>query len=123
MSTPHDVLATRTSRRVLTGALAAAWLVACAVTLGHAQAARTVRDGVFTAAQAARGQAIYDKQCATCHGGALEGAQGPPLVGNAFVSIWARQPLSELASKIRFTMPADAAGTLTPQRAGRLLLR
>jgi S-disulfanyl-L-cysteine oxidoreductase SoxD len=121
MSTPQRILGIRTSWRVLTGVLAAAWLVACAVTLGHAQAARTVRDGVFTAVQAARGQAIYEKQCATCHGGALEGMQGPPLVGNAFVSIWARQPLSELANKIRFTMPADAAGTLTPQQSTELV--
>lgn len=121
MSTLQQILGNRAGWRLLTGALAGVWFVACAVTLGQAQAARTVRDGVFTAAQAARGQAMYDKQCATCHGAALEGAQGPPLVGSAFVNVWARQPLSELANKIRFTMPADAAGTLTPPQATELV--
>ena len=59
-------------------------LVAWAATLTHAQTTRTVRDGVFTDAQAARGQAIYQKQCASCHGDALQGVQGPPLVADAF---------------------------------------
>ena len=121
MSTLQHIVGIRMTWRVLTGALAGAWLVAYAVTIGHAQAARTVRDGVFTPAQAARGQALYDKQCAACHGAALEGAQAPPLAGNGFVGVWARQPLSELANKIRFTMPADAAGTLTPQQSSDLV--
>jgi mono/diheme cytochrome c family protein len=85
--------------------------------LTHAQAARTVRDGVFTDAQAARGQATYQKQCASCHGDKLQGSQGPPLVADAFLSHWHTQPLSDLASKIRNTMPADASGTLTPQQS------
>jgi mono/diheme cytochrome c family protein len=96
-------------------------LVACAATLTHAQTTRTVRDGVFTDAQAARGQAIYQKQCATCHGDALQGAQGPPLVADAFISRWHTQPLSDLASKIRHTMPAGAAGTLNAQQSADLV--
>ena len=91
------------------------------VTLAQAQAPRTVRDGVFTDAQAARGQSIYDKQCASCHGNALQGAQGPPLVADAFLARWAKQPLSDLASKIRHTMPAGAAGTLTPEQSADLV--
>ena len=97
-------------------------LVACAATLTRAQTTRTVRDGVFTDAQAARGQAVYQKQCASCHGDALQGLQGPPLVAEAFLSKWHTQPLSELASKIRHTMPAGAAaGTLTPQQSSDLV--
>jgi mono/diheme cytochrome c family protein len=80
-----------------------------------------VRDGVYTDAQAARGQAIYQKQCASCHGDSLQGAQGPPLVADAFLSHWHTQPLSDLASKIRHTMPAGAAGTLTPQQSSDLV--
>ena len=96
-------------------------LVAWTATLTHAQTTRTVRDGVFTDAQAARGQAIYQKQCASCHGDALQGVQGPPLVADAFLSHWHTQPLSDLAGKIRHTMPAGAAGTLTPQQSADLV--
>src|SRR5262245_34526907 len=54
----------------------------------RAQQAKTAADGVFSAAQAARGEAIYKSQCATCHGAALEGAAAPPLAGNAFNQTW-----------------------------------
>src|SRR6478736_4399981 len=37
----------------------------------QAQQARTVRDGVYTDAQAARGAAVYKEKCASCHGSAL----------------------------------------------------
>jgi mono/diheme cytochrome c family protein len=104
-----DVMSRRT---VLTAAIVL-WITA----LTHAQGARTVRDGVFTDAQAARGQATYQKQCASCHGDTLQGLQGPPLVAEAFLSHWHTQPLADLASKIRNTMPAGAAGTLTPQQS------
>jgi S-disulfanyl-L-cysteine oxidoreductase SoxD len=101
------------SRRVVIAAVVIVWVTA----LTHAQGARTVRDGVYTDAQAARGQAIYQKQCTSCHGAKLEGLQGPPLVADAFLRQWHRQPLSDLAGKIRNTMPADATGSLTPQQS------
>ena len=101
--------------------LLTAALVVWAVALTSAQGARTVRDGVFTDAQATRGQAIYQKQCASCHGVKLEGVQGPPLVAEAFLSHWHTQPLADLAGKIRHTMPAGAAGTLTPQQSADLV--
>jgi S-disulfanyl-L-cysteine oxidoreductase SoxD len=101
---------------VITAALIV-WVTA----LTHAQGARTVRDGVYSDAQAARGQAIYQKQCASCHGAKLEGLQGPPLVADAFLSRWHTQPLSDLAGKIRNTMPVGAPGTLTPQQSADLV--
>ncbi len=100
---------------LLCGAVAAALGAASGVL--HAQGTRTVRDGVYSNAQAARGQAIYAKQCASCHGDKLEGAQAPPLAGESFVSGWQAQPLAELASKIRNTMPLDAPGDLTAQQS------
>ena len=98
-------------------AVIAAALIVWVTALTHAQGARTVRDGVYTDAQAARGQAIYQKQCVSCHGAKLEGLQGPPLIADVFVSHWHTQPLSDLAGKIRNTMPAGATGTLTPQQS------
>ena len=66
---------------------------------------RTVQDGVYSDAQATRGQALYAQRCAGCHGPALEGAQAPPLAGDAFVGKFRQEPLSALFIKIRYTMP------------------
>lgn len=86
-----------------------------------AQTARTVRDGVYTEAQAARGQTLYGEQCASCHGASLEGAQGPPLTGDTFVRVWYREPLSTLVNKVRHTMPASDPGQLTPQQSADIV--
>ena len=94
---------------------------ATASALMHAQAQRTVQDGVFTDAQAARGQVVYTQRCATCHGAALEGAQGPPLAGPTFVNHWQPDPLSALLTKIEKTMPADKPGELTAQQSADVL--
>jgi S-disulfanyl-L-cysteine oxidoreductase SoxD len=109
------------SWQVLGHALVTGTLISVASGLAYAQAPRTVQDGVFTDAQASRGQAIYGKQCASCHGETLKGAQAPPLVGDVFLSNWRTLPLSELANKIRNTMPADAMGTLTPPQSADLV--
>src|SRR4030095_11768338 len=74
-------------------------------------------DGVYSDAQAARGEGSYRQQCANCHGNKLEGVQGPPLTGDFFISRWQGQPLSDLVNKIRNTMPADAPGSLTSQQS------
>ena len=84
----------------------------------HAQQARTAKEGVYTAAQAKRGEAIYQAWCVTCHGATLAGEAGPPLAGQNFLGVWGTLPLSDLIEKIHNTMPADAPGTLTvPQVA------
>jgi len=87
----------------------------------HAQQTRSANDGVYSDAQATRGSALYRAQCAKCHGDALEGRSGPPLVGSEFLSVWGAQPLSELAGKIRNTMPADSPGKLKPAETADLV--
>ena len=56
-----------------------------------------------------------------CHGDALEGGIGPPLSGSIFMATWGAQPLWELASKIRNTMPANDPGKLTPSQSADLV--
>ncbi len=84
----------REGSRVVGGVLLGGTLLLSLSVLTNAQATRTVQDGVFTDAQAARGQGVYRQQCASCHGNSLEGAQAPPLVADGFVSRWQSQPLS-----------------------------
>jgi len=104
-----------------TGIAVAVGLIAAAIGVTQAQTARSAQDGVYTDAQAARGQAVYDKQCASCHGQGLKGLAAPPLVGDVFAASWQGQPLSELVSKIRNTMPADAPGTVNATDAADLV--
>src|ERR1051325_7494366 len=82
----------------------------------QAQSPRTVRDGVYTDAQAARGAAVYKDKCASCHGPTAGGSLAPPLAGDAFAEQWGG-PLSAIVDKIQLTMPANAMGTLTRAQA------
>jgi mono/diheme cytochrome c family protein len=96
-------------------------LLACALTAWfsrgvHAQESRVVTQGVYTGEQARRGEAIYKERCASCHGDTLGGGLGPPLAGGDFIETWNKEPLSELFSKIRNTMPQNAPGKLTGQQ-------
>jgi cytochrome c5 len=73
-------------------------------------AARTVLDGVFTAAQADRGDAVYNEKCATCHEGA--DVDGPPLTGAPFIDRWREDTLDGLFEFITTRMPQTAPGSL-----------
>lgn len=76
---------------------------------------------IYSEAQAVRGQRLYAGRCAVCHGATLEGSQAPPLTGNPFLSVWAGQPLLEVANKIRYTMPPDESGKITLPQATDLV--
>src|SRR5213593_2656226 len=82
---------------------------------------RTARQGVYSDAQATRGQGIYKERCSPCHGDSLGGGLAPPLTGDDFMRNWGTQPLADLANKIRNTMPADKPGTLTAQQSTDLV--
>lgn len=98
---------------------AVALVVSSSVSLRAQQ--RTVKDGVYTAAQATRGAALFQMRCALCHGDKLEGAAGPPLVGDVFLSAHDKQPIADLFGKIRATMPADAPGTFDAAQVADLI--
>ena len=75
-------------------------------------AQRLVSSGVFAAAQARDGQAVYARSCAACHGASFEPAQGtPPVRGPTFLANWRGRTLADLHAKVR-TMPPGAADSL-----------
>ena len=94
------------------GALWGAWPAT-----GQAQQARTAADGVYSTAQATRGQQIYATQCASCHGKALEGGVGPLLTGDNFLNAWSGRAMTEFVDKIHKTMPLQAPGSLSRAQA------
>ena len=99
-------------------AIAALCGVGAALSLtGYAQEARKVDQGVYSTAQAGRGQASFTANCAVCHGAELKGAIGPMLTGDGFTNAWAGRPLSDLVDKIEKTMPPQAPGSTTRAQA------
>jgi len=93
--------------------LALCMLPLAATLVASAPQSRTVKEGVYSTAQAARGQELYRSQCTECHGNALQGANGPPLSGDRFISNWSGRPLLELVDKIQNTMPFGKPGTVS----------
>ncbi len=74
----------------------------------------SVREGVYTSAQASSGAALYKKNCESCHGATLEGrGQIPPLAGADFLMQWSGQTLGDLFEKQQTSMPADRPGQLS----------
>ena len=75
---------------------------------------RSATDGVFSAAEATAGRAVYARACAACHGSDFRPAPGaPPLTGNAFLANWSGRSLADLYTLIRTTMPPGAASALS----------
>jgi S-disulfanyl-L-cysteine oxidoreductase SoxD len=86
---------------------------------GLAQVPTSVLDAVYTAEQAARGEAAYGAHCIECHEG-LE-ADGPELAGKAFVDRWREDRLESLFTFIRTTMPGNTPGSLTDDEYADIL--
>jgi mono/diheme cytochrome c family protein len=88
-------------------------LAAALLLLAGLAPAKTVLDGVYTPAQAKRGQAGYEAECASCHRADLTGFSGPPLKDDLFMDRWREFNLSVLFDLIKTTMPADNPGGLS----------
>jgi hypothetical protein len=81
-----------------------------------------VNEGVYTAEQAKRGEALYKENCSACHGDNLEGSGPmPPLAGKDFLANWQGKTVGDLFEKTSTTMPATAPGSLTPEQAADII--
>ena len=89
--------------------------VAVVCTVGAQDGRRTLRDGVFSPAQAARGEEIFESICMNCHeiteftaaGAYLEEVDGKPL-WETFEYVWSEMPEDEPSS----LNPEDYAAVL-----------
>jgi len=82
-----------------------------------AQAGRSVWDGVYTDAQATRGAALFDRECASCHGpSGAGGSMAPALVGIGFSANYDGQSVGDLFDRNRTTMPVGREGQLSAQQ-------
>jgi mono/diheme cytochrome c family protein len=77
------------------------------------QAGKTVNDGVYTAAQAERGEKVFAETCTACH-------DAERFTGAEFVGNWQGQPLQALFAMVN-TMPEDNPGSLKPEQYADVL--
>lgn len=84
---------------------------------GRAAGGRTVWDGVYTEAQAERGQKVIVETCSLCHGEAMRGGGGvPSAVGPEFMFNWNDRTVAELFNYLKTTMPPTAPGSLSDEK-------
>ena len=87
-------------------ALAVLFVAGLATPVAQRAGEKQMWDGVYTAAQAARGKALFQNSCSRCHNPELIGSErGPALKGELFWSHWEDDALLTLFTKIRDTMP------------------
>lgn len=86
-------------------------------------APRSVKSGVYSEAQAKRGEDLIYLECAKCHSATLLGGENntPALVGEFFTERWKGKPLAELFTKMVTTMPSDDPGRLSKSEFADLL--
>ena len=80
----------------------------------------SVWDGVYTEAQADRGEGYFIANCAECHGRSLEGGEGAALSGEEWWDSWRELSVDRLFTFVSTNMPFDdlgeLAGTLSNQQ-------
>jgi mono/diheme cytochrome c family protein len=104
-----------TGIRTLLAAALACWAVSFfATTSLGARIQQTANDGVYTAAQADRGEALFKEVCASCHAPA-------EFTTDDFLKNHTGKPLHALYEIMADTMPMDNPGTLKPQQYADLV--
>jgi mono/diheme cytochrome c family protein len=97
-------------------------LMGCGLVLAAAGAAesqngdvdRSTLTGVYTSAQADRGEQTYFNICVACH------PRGT-YATDAFKATWSGRPVSDLFEAIKEKMPKNDPGSLTPDEAAQTL--
>jgi mono/diheme cytochrome c family protein len=79
--------------------------IALCVASSAAQDKKSVKDGVYTAAQADRGQSLFRSKCASCHA-------PNRFTDDLFYTSFAGKPLWEMFDVISDTMPEDNPNSL-----------
>lgn len=91
------------------GALLLTALAATEAAAQNGNAARTVRDGVFSAAQARRGESVFSNVCIMCH------TRGQFVGAGGYQENWQNRTFFDVFDQLRNTMPNDNPGGL-PRR-------
>ena len=95
-------------------ALSMLWLCGSLMADAQDNSGPSIWSGVFTAAQAKRGDEAYQASCSGCHGSNLRAtdAEAVDLTGPAFRVKWNGKTLAERFETIRDTMPLGNGNSL-----------
>lgn len=96
-----------TARQVRGGLFVGAAALGLFVAVASAQDKTSVKAGVYTAAQAERGQSAYRSKCASCHA-------PNRFTDDFFYQSFAGKPLWEMFEVISDSMPEDNPGSMKP---------
>jgi mono/diheme cytochrome c family protein len=108
------------ARSVLLG-IAGTLMIALSYAVATAQGDKTSWDGVYTDAQAARGDALWSEQCAKCHGPDMSGGDAPSLTGSEFSGDWDDLSVGDLAERLRVSMPQDKPQSLSREQTADIV--
>lgn len=100
---------------------AAAFTASLATVHASQGTTKSTWDGVYSEAQAGRGEAIYNEKCSKCHGPDGTGGDAPELVGGGFMSDWDGLTMAQLFDRTRSSMPQDNPQSLARDEAATLL--
>jgi len=89
------------SRHAVRACLAPAFFAVTIATALAQSPPRSVKDGVYTAAQATRGRAVYEEKCVNCHANRMWGQD------------WPEKSLFDVYDVVKNFMPEDAPGSLS----------
>ena len=98
----------------LTLAVAGLSFAVVAGAAGAQESGTTVWNGVYTAEQAERGEAVYKSHCLSCHQADFSGTEeASALSGEPFMESWREDTVGNLYTRIRNLMPFDEPATLS----------
>lgn len=87
-----------------------------------AEASQSQWNGVYSQAQAKRGDGFYTQYCLMCHGSDLMGGEmAPALIGGEFQSKWNELTMSDLFERVKTSMPLNAPGSLSREEIADIL--
>lgn len=104
--------------------VAGAVVIGTSVAAQSSAATKSAWTGVYTDAQADRGEREYGRTCAHCHGLSLEGdgsREIPALVLDSFMRHWRGRPVQALFDTLMRSMPADDRGSMTPRMTADMI--
>ena len=100
---------------------AAAMAMSFATVRASQDTSKTTWDGVYSADQAQKGEAVFADKCAKCHGPDGSGGDAPELVGGGFASDWEGLTIAQLFDRTRSSMPQDNPESLSRDETAQII--